>query len=44
MKYRFLALAALFCLMVSLTVPSRVAESAGFFDADSGSNYSEAIR
>ena len=44
MKYRFLALAALFCLMVSLTVPSRVAESAGFSDVDSGSNYSEAIR
>lgn len=44
MKHRFLALLALLCLAVSLTVPASAAEYAGFSDVDSNSGYGDAIR
>lgn len=44
MKRRLLALFALLCLAVSLTVPAGAVEYDGFSDVDSSASYAEAIR
>lgn len=44
MKRRLLALFALLCLAVSLTVPAGAVEYAGFSDVDGSASYAEAIR
>lgn len=44
MKHRLLALFALLCLAVSLTVPAGAVEYAGFSDVDGSANYAEAIQ
>lgn len=44
MKRKLLALFALLCLTVSLTVPAGAVEYAGFSDVDGSASYAEAIR
>lgn len=44
MKHKLLALFALLCLTVSLTVPAGAVEYAGFSDVDGSASYAEAIR
>lgn len=44
MKRRLLALFALLCLTVSLTVPTNAVEYAGFSDVDGSAGYAEAIQ